>query len=133
MSGALAAFVAVGPYVKLNASSSPSKSQIGGTAVATFIVNNDGTIRSTGESNYTWLLAGSAASYEARATQQANNSLGTFSGTAIGSWISCSGAPTWTLSRTGVGEATATLLIEIRPVGGAAIASTQAFFDCTVN
>lgn len=101
------------------------------TGTATF--NTSGTASGSGGSySYPWLLSGLSSSYEIMATLQGSTTL-TLGGNALGSWLALSSTRAWSYTKTGVGEATASLLIQIRPTGGSPIASCTVLFDCTVN
>jgi hypothetical protein len=101
-------------------------------ATATFTLSSGGGASDSGGFSYGWLLSGSGASYEVMATLQGSTTL-TLGGSVLGAWLNLGTTRSWGYTKTGVGEDTADLLIQIRPVGGSPIASCVEHFDCTVN
>lgn len=61
---------------------------------------------------YTWLISGASANqFQARATLQSG---ATPSGNALNTWITLGSNVGWSLSRTGLGDAMCTLLVQVR-------------------
>lgn len=76
-----------------------------------------------------WVLPLNTPGYELRATQQTGTAmLGTF-----GSWVALSTTRTYYCGQSGGGARTATVLFEIRPTGGAVVASATITFTAEVN
>lgn len=89
---------------------------------------------SPGGLSYSWLRGANAANYEIRATVQSNAGLTTSGSTsAFGSFLNLGTTRSWNAVRTSVGTGTATVLLEIRPVGGSVIASATVNFTCDVS
>lgn len=66
------------------------------TAVSTYTIGNDGKVKDqTGSILESWLLTGSASSFEVRVTVQSGRSL---SGDAAGSWLGCGTSRQWSIS-----------------------------------
>lgn len=91
-------------------------------ASATYSLTSAGLETATGSSSNTWLLAGSAASYDVRATL---NSGALTSGTT-GSWLNLGTTRSWNVTRTSNvdGTDTANLTIEIRSASSLAVLAT---------
>ena len=86
-----------------------------GTAVATYALNNNGSITfvTGGTQTTEWMLpniAAYAARYEARATITG----GTLTSGTTGSWINLGTTRTWARDRTGIGSNSCTFTLEIR-------------------
>lgn len=95
-------------------------------ASATYELLNTGVARKTEGAVTTnfpgeWLLAGTAANYEARATVLS----GSFTSGTFGSYLNLGTTRTWgnaiALGPGGTGDAVGTMLVEIRPAGGGAV------------
>lgn len=135
MSGVLAAIsnAAGGKTVQL-INEQITVSTVSVNAVGTLSLTSAGVASGNGSFSfsYNWLLSGSGASYEVMATLQGSTTLSS-TGDTRGVWLALSSNRSWSYTKSGVGEATATLLIQIRPTGGSPIASCTVNFDCTVN
>jgi hypothetical protein len=81
-------------------------------ASATYTLTNTGAEQATGVASGTWLVTGTVADYEVRATL---NSGALTSGT-VGSWLSLSTSRSWNVTRTddAAGTTSASMLVEIR-------------------
>lgn len=81
--------------------------QLGSPFVASYKLNNDGTVKNHNNSLLeTWLLTGSASGFEARVTVTS----GALSSGTVGSWVNLGTSQTW--SRSSTGETI--FLVEIR-------------------
>jgi hypothetical protein len=109
-------------------------STISVNAAGTLSLTNAGVASGNGTFafSYSWLLSGAASSYEIMATLQGSTTLSS-TGDTRGAWLALSTSRSWSYTKSGVGEDTASLLIQIRPTGGSPIASCTVNFDCTVN
>lgn len=136
MSGIMAAICAAagGKTVQLIDESITVSTLSPANAGGTFSLSNAGVASGNGafSFSYNWLLSGSASSYEVMATLQGSTTLSS-TGDTRGTWLALSSNRAWAYTRSSVGEATASLLIQIRPTGGSPIASCTVVFDCTVN
>jgi hypothetical protein len=114
--GAYAATAAVG--VSLTDQSVSVSSDAPTTA--SYTISNDGKVRNQENSILeSWLLSGSASSYEVRATVTS----GAVTSGTVGTWFVCSSDQTWTLNNPPRGNvvATAVLTIEIRDAATATV------------
>lgn len=104
------------------------------TASATYILEAAGlvkrSINGTQTTIETWLQSGAAADYEVRFTLQA----GALSSGSTGVWQALSATRSVGVSRSTIGQATATVLAEIRAIGGTLILdSAQITLTATVE
>lgn len=100
-------------------------------ATGTVNVNNTGTVTGDGVSSYSWLLSGSASSYEIRATLSSQSGMASQTGT-YGSWLALSSSQSWSFTAN-TGSGSAIIQLEIRPVGGSTITNCRVVFDCEVS
>lgn len=98
-------------------------------ASATYTLTNTGLEQATGLADGTWLTAGSASSYEVRATLVS----GSLTSGTTGSWLSLASSHSWNVTRTlNLGGTTeAVLTIEIR-LGAAVVATATVTISAEV-
>ena len=88
-------------------------SEVGTSATASFTLNTSGAYSSVGNASSvsgTWALGGTGPAYDFRLTV----SVGTFAGSATGSWINGSATATWSRTQASVGDSSAEGVLEIR-------------------
>lgn len=98
-------------------------------ATATLTVDNAGNVDGGNSGTYAWLKSGgNASAYEIEATLNSGTVTGTF-----GSWLNLGTSRSWTLTRTTTGTNVGTITIQIRPVGGSAVATATITFQAEVD
>lgn len=125
------------PRVALAASYTPNATAGGGgTATASFSLQNDGDIEATNLGNPAadigdWVApkAAAGAAYECRMSVDS----GTFTSGTTGSWLALDTTRAWTKAQTGAGNATCQGTLEIRRASdGTVLTSSTVSFEATV-
>lgn len=110
----------------------PPPAVVWDNAAATFTAFNDGTARGVGSNGTNgtgtndlypgeWLVSGNASDFEIMATVTSGSVSG--GSAATGVWLNLGTTRFWHKVYAGVGGQTAVILVQIRPVGGAVMAS----------
>lgn len=132
MTGFSTAMMLAGVAVKLLPDSILANASSPANANAQININSNGTVTDTQGTNYKWLLNGVASAFEIRATLQSSSGASSQGG-GYGSWLNLGLTQSWNFVRAGTGSCFASVLLEIRPVGGSTLASAVINFDCEVN
>jgi hypothetical protein len=84
-----------------------------GSATASYVIASDGKVKNqAGTILESWLLSGSASSFEVRATVTS----GTLTSGTTGSWLACSSDRTWSITNSAANNSTVSVVmtVEIR-------------------
>jgi hypothetical protein len=132
VTGFASAMMLAGVAVQLLPDSILANATAPANAGAQININSAGTVTDTQGTNYKWLLNGVNSAFEIRATLQSSSGVSSQTGT-YGSWLNLGTTRSWSFVRAGTGSCLASVLLEIRPVGGSTLASAVINFDCEVN
>jgi hypothetical protein len=98
-----------------------------GAQGVSYTLSSTGQGSGTGIANWTWLIQGLPANFQAKATLIS----GTQGGGTYGSWVSLSTSPNWGLTESLVGTLTNVTQIQIRNNNGAIIATANITMTAT--
>lgn len=120
--------MASGGTVKLLSDSVTSIMSHPSSATATYTVDNGGGVDGGDGGFYKWLGGGTPANYEINATLNSGTVTGTF-----GSWLNLGTSRSWSLTESIIGTKTGSITVQIRPTGGAVLATATISFHAEVD